>query len=237
MRHTLRRVTDVAPVTRPRVSIWALSLLTVHIVVGAGLGVVTVHYEHLGRAAWQRVVGDRPLSDREVWYRENHLPGPPALWANSGFATVNFDEPLPSPVVRWDSGALSTGVTALFVVVLLTTCLFRPMHVVLHMLCGLVASFVFAHLYLLHAISKLEHGPHTWTTVGDIAEAIGPSYVCGAPLVILARLLAWPLLFRRATIKCIDCRYDLTGNTSGVCPECGLSFLNALSQLRVARGP
>ena len=46
------------------------------------------------------------------------------------------------------------------------------------------------------------------------------------PLLILGgAVIAW--LWRRDRMvipgTCTQCRYDLTGNTSGVCPECGLS--------------
>lgn len=41
------------------------------------------------------------------------------------------------------------------------------------------------------------------------------------PLLILATLIirGWPT---RAPGLCVSCGYDLTGNTSGVCPECGM---------------
>jgi hypothetical protein len=41
-----------------------------------------------------------------------------------------------------------------------------------------------------------------------------PSYV-----VIIRRILPW---LRRRRRLCVKCAYDLTGNTSGRCPECGM---------------
>ena len=55
------------------------------------------------------------------------------------------------------------------------------------------------------------------------------SFTVGAPLwAIVGAILVFPAVVgaRRYTHRievghCPECRYDLTGNTSGVCPECG----------------
>lgn len=75
-------------------------------------------------------------------------------------------------------------------------------------------------------------------TFGLILPSIGSSMPIGMPLIsfvfvplwlpFLLTLLAIAILVirnrRRIPVgHCPQCRYDLTGNTSGVCPECGLA--------------
>jgi hypothetical protein len=43
-------------------------------------------------------------------------------------------------------------------------------------------------------------------------------------LSLLVALVAWWSHRHRPQHACIKCEYDLTGNTSGVCPECGHRF-------------
>lgn len=50
------------------------------------------------------------------------------------------------------------------------------------------------------------------------AASVSAAY--GTTFVIVARR-RWVRHKRTASNQCIDCGYDLTGNTSGVCPECG----------------
>jgi hypothetical protein len=53
-------------------------------------------------------------------------------------------------------------------------------------------------------------------------EVVLPMWVVGSALAGVAALLLW--LERRARPRkggCDVCGYDLTGNTSGICPECG----------------
>ena len=60
------------------------------------------------------------------------------------------------------------------------------------------------------------------------ARRAGDGFPLWVPVVLLAGL-AWALWFaferpidlRRAKGLCLHCGYDLTGNVSGVCPECG----------------
>lgn len=55
----------------------------------------------------------------------------------------------------------------------------------------------------------------------NIAPVIGCDVILVLPsLLILTRLIfrGWPT---RAPGLCVSCGYDLTGNTSGICPECG----------------
>lgn len=42
-----------------------------------------------------------------------------------------------------------------------------------------------------------------------------------AALAAWSLWLWWPWLRRKAPGRCASCAYDLTGNTSGTCPECG----------------
>lgn len=48
-------------------------------------------------------------------------------------------------------------------------------------------------------------------------------------VAIPTAILAWPDRWRRIPGLCTECRYDLRGNVSGICPECGISII------RVAR--
>ncbi len=43
-------------------------------------------------------------------------------------------------------------------------------------------------------------------------------------LLPTAAMWLWPHRHRRTAGQCLGCGYNLTGNTSGVCPECGLSI-------------
>lgn len=59
------------------------------------------------------------------------------------------------------------------------------------------------------------------------------------PLWIIAALcIPYPVLFLRRLLRprkrnlhnqCRHCAYDLTGNVSGVCPECGTNIVNKAS--------
>ncbi len=40
--------------------------------------------------------------------------------------------------------------------------------------------------------------------------------------------LRWKYVFRESK-KCLGCQYDLTGNVSGVCPECGTPIVTRAS--------
>lgn len=62
--------------------------------------------------------------------------------------------------------------------------------------------------------------------VCDLMEGALVAFVLGAP--VWAGIWAWlwvrwrnHLLISRPGHFCIECGYDLTGNTSGRCPECG----------------
>ncbi len=52
-----------------------------------------------------------------------------------------------------------------------------------------------------------------------------PMVVFGLP-VILGTIPRWRLAHRRRRGLCISCGYNLTGNTSGRCPECGTPPVN-----------
>lgn len=52
-----------------------------------------------------------------------------------------------------------------------------------------------------------------------------PVYIPLALVVAPTSVLWWYHLRRRATGCCVSCGYDLTGNLSGRCPECGEAIL------------
>lgn len=66
-----------------------------------------------------------------------------------------------------------------------------------------------------------------WTTVWELELWIGPVLFWGTP--VLGTLWAWlyaryvnTLFIRMRPDCCAKCGYDLTGNVSGRCPECGV---------------
>ena len=69
---------------------------------------------------------------------------------------------------------------------------------------------------------------------GDNTSSLGVFVIASTPFVPLALMSVvgpFPHLrkLRKLTRFCQQCRYDLTGNQSGVCPECGIA-LNAEQQ-------
>lgn len=54
---------------------------------------------------------------------------------------------------------------------------------------------------------------------------ISASWVCLCAMLLFVPIKQWPPeeVFER-TIFCSNCRYDLHGNLSGACPECGLKI-------------
>ncbi len=69
-----------------------------------------------------------------------------------------------------------------------------------------------------------------WSTIYRVNVSISrgfvaPSWVPAAVFAVLSWLLVRPLLSenRRRLGLCTGCGYDLTGNESGVCSECGMT--------------
>ena len=84
-----------------------------------------------------------------------------------------------------------------------------------------------ATVYAAGVVNAALIGTFQWSTTTDVIgiEVIRPLVIWDAifvlpPLLILARLVmgGWPT---RAEGLCVSCGYDLTGNISGICPECG----------------
>jgi uncharacterized paraquat-inducible protein A len=62
--------------------------------------------------------------------------------------------------------------------------------------------------------------------MGALASAVALSLAAVAAAILLDRFhpeFGSIAQGRRARGQCAECGYDLTGNTSGVCPECGTS--------------
>jgi hypothetical protein len=60
------------------------------------------------------------------------------------------------------------------------------------------------------------------SAVRNVPLQIGLSLVrCATPLVIFGLLTRWCTPVRIPPGHCQKCGYNLTGNVSGVCPECG----------------
>lgn len=57
-----------------------------------------------------------------------------------------------------------------------------------------------------------------------VACLIVPAALVAGAMAIAARRRSWRAARLRAAGRCVGCGYDLTGNTSGACPECGLAI-------------
>lgn len=64
---------------------------------------------------------------------------------------------------------------------------------------------------------------------------VSPAVAFGSQMTLLAAIWAWPVrrfARRRRRMRenrCLRCDYDLRGNQSGVCPECGTVLTSQLS--------
>jgi len=61
----------------------------------------------------------------------------------------------------------------------------------------------------------------SWPQYSALAQAVGDCVVGGSLMAVLLVSLLWPIPKRHPSHCCSHCGYNLTGNTSGVCPECG----------------
>ena len=81
---------------------------------------------------------------------------------------------------------------------------------------ALLAFAVCAAAFLLPPVASMADDAWRawlWGTVAAIAVATGTLYVLYRPNERRQE--------RQAKGQCVRCGYDLTGNVSGVCPECG----------------
>ena len=76
------------------------------------------------------------------------------------------------------------------------------------------------------------NGNNSPSTLG-VVVIVPYAYVC-AVLTVLPVVYAWRLQRYRMAVRkglCLVCRYDLTGNVSGVCPECGTAIPKSASEI------
>lgn len=169
-------------------------------------------------------------------------------WLLGILATVGYSLILPPirrlwkrPAPRWLIGVLTVTcvlLAALWTTSHLATVTFDGSHVHLRLTKGAVSMFVYRQPTLTgipwgtgwnvyRGIPPLvvgTRGYFTWRG-GDIILSL-PLGVLIVMFVVPTILLARP--DRRAwTGHCRRCAYDLTGNESGVCPECGTKIANA----------
>jgi hypothetical protein len=72
------------------------------------------------------------------------------------------------------------------------------------------------------------HQEHFWWghqgTIDAIDDSVIPLWAVVAAFASLPMvLIGFKLMRRRRAMHCAFCSYNLTGNTSGVCPECGMA--------------
>lgn len=94
------------------------------------------------------------------------------------------------------------------------------------MLLFFIAAVGYSALYLGLDIScgctGKDSGPAGWSTIGrNVLLLLGVLAAVYLPRIRLSEP-------QDATISCNDCGYDLTGNASGRCPECGTTVLQCL---------
>lgn len=86
-----------------------------------------------------------------------------------------------------------------------------------------IGGIVVTSVYLQFSLRRLGI-PRAWmSTVGWLIVALT---VIACWVVVLSfrksiRRILWRLLVEHGIACCTSCGYDLTGNTSGICPECG----------------
>ncbi len=71
-----------------------------------------------------------------------------------------------------------------------------------------------------------------WPKFGSVGKAWYGFIPCWCPLVVFAAptVVLWCRAHKCLENGCQKCGYDLTGNVSGVCPECGTAVRNAETQ-------
>src|SRR5687767_5120276 len=69
------------------------------------------------------------------------------------------------------------------------------------------------------------------STVGGRVAVVA---VGGAAVLISVKLIRWlDRIYRSRRMQfCYDCGYDLTGNVSGICPECGAATYEGVCRAR-----
>ncbi len=96
----------------------------------------------------------------------------------------------------------------------------RPLLLIYGMLGGgiFVTSYTARHMRYARFMTDLDK----WTVIIECcAVTVAMGLFCRlAPSIVQVRVL----LSRRPPWRCRGCGYDLTGNTSGICPECGRSI-------------
>ena len=85
--------------------------------------------------------------------------------------------------------------------------------------CGLVISLTVLTVGLLTFHGAWTRGQLSTLSGDDILAAyLGLVYFLA---IVVPTVILWTLDARYPLHRCQQCGYDLTGNTSGVCPECG----------------
>ncbi len=133
----------------------------------------------------------------------------------SDFGNLQVESPKPAKykVERW-SFAASVGTTAF---------LLWPLS---YIIIGFTAIFVQGVLYLVHVLGfDVDAVPDLVVIVFAFSIGVLTTYLAAKRIYLACR---WTKVIPDGHI-CHQCRYDLTGNESGVCPECGTPIVTSNS--------
>jgi hypothetical protein len=72
----------------------------------------------------------------------------------------------------------------------------------------------------------------TWCPWGVLADAVVLLILAGVMGLLAFQWFRTP---RRSSVFCLCCAYSLTGNTSGICPECGTPSESKTAPIKTAR--
>lgn len=142
--------------------------------------------------------------------------------------------------LHWSAQAFATAQVLPIAMVILWTAAFRPRYALLHLFAGLAMSVsaCLAVLVTMHRSGLLGFVYRLDDTVLRLTPfaVAGVAYVAVARLVFLRRLGPFRKQSREVHPLCLKCSYDLTGNVSGRCPECGATMERPASGVEVPAG-
>lgn len=142
----------------------------------------------------------------------------------------------------WDTRTLAAANVLSALTVLLWTAVLRPRRMLLHLVGGLAMTIALCLTTLIELRRAGVFG--LLYRFEDVLSQMLPFALAGVPMVAVSRLLVLRRLGTLATQPqrdgpdvCTKCSYDLTGNVSGRCPECGAAQVRSAGVQNVDRSP